>query len=39
MYNTVEIFDMVLPVKDLFKNYSLVKNYKLLDNPAPDKVG
>ena len=30
---------MVLPVKDLFKNYSLVKNYKLLDNPAPDKVG
>lgn len=38
MWNTVEIFDTVLPVKELFKNYSLVKNYKLLDNPAESKV-
>jgi DNA polymerase elongation subunit (family B) len=39
LHDTISIFDTVLPVKDLFKNYSLVKNYKSLDNPAPDKVG
>jgi hypothetical protein len=30
LYNTVEIFDTVLPVKTLFLNYSLKKNFKIL---------
>ncbi len=32
IYDTVKIFGNVLPIKELFPNYSLKKNYKLLDN-------
>ena len=39
LYNTAEIFDTVLPIKTLFTNYSLKKNYKLLDKPSDSKVG
>jgi DNA polymerase elongation subunit (family B) len=39
IWNTIEIFDMVLPVKTLFTNFSLKKNYKLLDKPNEPKVG
>lgn len=39
IWNTIEIFDMVLPVKELFLNFSLKKNYKLLDKPSSNKVG
>lgn len=38
LYNTIEIFDMVLPVKSLFLNYNLKKNYKLLDNLPSNKI-
>ena len=31
LYDTISIFDTVLPVKELFINYSLKKNYKLLE--------
>lgn len=31
LYDTVSIFDSVLPVKELFLNYALKKNYKLLE--------
>jgi len=30
LYSTSETFETILPVKELFKNYSLKKNYKLL---------
>lgn len=30
LFNTCEIFDTVLPVKELFPNFSLKKNYKIL---------
>lgn len=32
LYDTVKVFSFVLPVKDLFINYSLKTKYKLLDN-------
>jgi len=39
LYDTITIFDTVLPVKSLFANHSLKKNYKiLLDKYSPDKV-
>jgi DNA polymerase I len=31
LYDTIKIFDTILPVKELFINYSLKKNYKLLE--------
>lgn len=34
LYDTITIFDKVLPVKQLFTNYSLKRTYKLLDNTA-----
>jgi len=36
IYNTVEIFDTVLPVKELFPNYSLKKHYKILLDKYPE---
>jgi DNA polymerase, archaea type len=39
LYDTITIFDTVLPVKELFTNYSLKKNFqKLVDNHAESKV-
>lgn len=38
LYDTVTIFDSVIPVKDLFINYKLKKNYKLLDKPMESKI-
>jgi DNA polymerase elongation subunit (family B) len=35
IWDTISIFDTILPVKELFTNYSLKKNYKLLDNLNP----
>ena len=32
LYDTISIFDTVLPVKELFPNYSLKRNQKLLEN-------
>jgi DNA polymerase I len=32
LYKTSETFETILPVKDIFTNYALVKNYKILDN-------
>jgi DNA polymerase elongation subunit (family B) len=36
LYNTVEIFSYVLPVKTLFPNYSLKKNFKILLDKYPE---
>ena len=36
IFNTVEIFDTVLPVKTLFPNYSLKKNFKNLLDKYPE---
>ena len=36
IFNTVEIFDTVLPIKDLFPNHSLKKNYKILLDKYPE---
>ncbi len=38
IYDTISTFDTILPVKELFINYSLKTKYKLLDNVAPLKV-
>lgn len=39
IYNTVEVFDNILPVKEMFPNHSLKKNYKLLlDKYQPQQV-
>jgi DNA polymerase elongation subunit (family B) len=38
IWDTMSIFDTILPVKELFINYSLKKNYKLLDNQASQQV-
>jgi DNA polymerase elongation subunit (family B) len=38
LYDTITIFDMVLPVKSLFLNYALKKNIKLLDKVDSTKV-
>jgi len=38
IWDTISIFDTILPVKELFLNYSLKKNYKILDNPDTKKV-
>ena len=39
LYDTITIFDTVLPVKELFLNYSLKRNLKiLLDNPTISNV-
>jgi len=38
LYDTITIFDMVLPVKSLFLNYALKKNIKLLDKETTSKV-
>jgi DNA polymerase elongation subunit (family B) len=38
IWDTVSIFDTILPVKELFTNFSLKKNYKLLDNQQTSKV-
>jgi DNA polymerase elongation subunit (family B) len=38
LYTTAEIFTTVLP-EELFKNYSLKKNFKLLDNQDQSRVG
>lgn len=32
LFDTISVFDTVLPVKELFPNYSLKKNQKLLEN-------
>ena len=39
LFDTITIFDKVLPVKELFINYSLKRNFKLLDNPQIQAVG
>jgi DNA polymerase elongation subunit (family B) len=36
LFNTVEIFDTVLPVKEMFPNYSLKKNFKILLDKYPE---
>lgn len=39
IWDTVSIFDTVLPVKDMFNNYSLKKNFqKLLDNSTESRL-
>lgn len=39
LWDTTIVFDTIIPVKELFLNYSLKRNYKLLDNPPESKVG
>lgn len=34
LYNTSETFETILPIKELFKNYSLVRNFKLLQSQS-----
>ena len=38
LFDTISIFDTVIPVKEWFINYSLKRNYKLLDNSSTTKV-